>query len=159
MTEYTIVINGDGTLNLKQVGDTKEYCGDPDVIYDLMCFMREEYSLDILDSENAYLVSIDGDDMPKAIYHISKGDYDRCNIYNRTIGAFLLLTRALGFVVIHNHPNGVADGSTADIANAALLKSLGNILGIVFKGSYVITRMGFLNVEDKESFELWEEFE
>lgn len=117
--------------------------------------LKDEYYMDVLDSENVYLVMFDGRDRPLGVFHVSIGSYNRCDVYNRTIATILLLTGTKQFLVVHNHPEAQLEASDADKANDAGLYGLGRLLQIDFLGSYIINRNGYLKVGNKKHV-VWE---
>lgn len=149
MYEFDITINEDKTLCLTKKMEINVSECQMD-IEDIMYMFRDVFNMDVLDSENIYITSMDENDYVSGVYHVSKGDYCKCNVYNRTIAAFILLTRGTHFLMVHNHPGNVFEASTADKANAGLLRAMANLIGSEFDGSYIITKDGYRNVDDDE---------
>lgn len=90
------------------------------------------------------------------IYCMSVGDYQSCNVYNRELAMFLALTGSVSFQIYHNHPNDVLLPSDEDRGVAASLEYLGKILGVTFKGSFIIGKSGWKNIDD--DFYVYNEF-
>lgn len=151
--EYDITLTEDGRPELTEKYsfdyESCEFVG-PEILY----LLNELYHLSSLDSEAAYLVSMDFYRHPLAIYQVSLGDYKTCNMYNRTIALFILLSGARSFLVVHNHPDIEYMPSSEDLANKYILQDLANFFDIEFDGSFVISRGGWCEV-GKDKLEEW----
>lgn len=155
MKEYIIINNPDFTINLKEISNIIDVRG----FYDaegIAYIMKDFYNLDVNESENAYLVCLDYDLNIKCTYLISKGNFNSCNIYKRSIAAILLLTGTRNFWFIHNHPTNNITSSGNDIANDLIFKSLSDLLEVNFLGSIIIGKDGWCIVGNNKIYE-WEE--
>ena len=120
----------------------KKYSGE-DVVYILntCLYLRE------CDSEHAYIVAFDDAYHILGIYNVSIGDFKSCDMYNRNVGIFLMLTGAKAFSIFHNHPNGELIASNEDRSKVIAIQTLGQILGVEYKGSYIVTDEGWLEMD------------
>ena len=100
-------------------------------------------------AEHNYIIGFNEMGNVLGIYCMSIGNYNSCNIYNRELAMFLALTGSVYFQMYHNHPNDVLIPSDEDLGVAASLEYIGKILGIEFKGSYIIGKTGWKNVKDE----------
>ena len=151
--EYIITQKDDNRPEL-----TEKYCFDYEQNeyngIEIIYLLDEIYHLSTLESESVYLVSMDYYKYPLAFYQVSLGDYKSCNMYNRTVALFTLLTGARSFLVVHNHPDCSYRPSNEDVANKYVLETLANFLEIGFVGSFVISRGGWCEV-GKDKLEEW----
>lgn len=147
LKEYKIVFDENEfptLIDVRSFNYNKEDFDENEILY----FMNDKYKLSAMESEVAYLISMDLYNRPKAIYQISMGDYKSCSLYNRTIAMFLLLTASRNFIVIHNHPDGMCYSSKDDIAVKYSLDALSSLLDLNFNGSYIITKNGWCMVTE-----------
>lgn len=70
---------------------------------------------------------------------MSIGDDAGCYNYNKIIATFLLLINACGFIVIHNHVSNIIEPSQDDLNNISLYNNIGNLIGIKFIDSAIVT--------------------
>ena len=104
------------------------------------------YYLDKCDSEHVYLVAFGYNKDVIGLYCVAIGDYEKCDVYNRTINIFLSTIGATEFMLFHNHPDGSLQASDEDRSCSTQLELLGNLIGIKFNGSYVISSRGWKEV-------------
>lgn len=120
-----------------------------DYVDDVINMLNRTYSLSNCVAEHNYIIGYSEMNSILGIYCVSVGDYQSCNIYNREIALFLTLTGSVSFELYHNHPNNILSPSDEDFGVAASLEVLGNVLGISFKGSYIIGKSGWKNINDE----------
>ena len=159
LKRFEIIQNEDMTVKLHCVEKFDVVVTGDLEVKDILAMLRECFSLDALDNEHVYIVSMNYCGEVIGVLLVSIGDYKGCNIYNRSIGIFLLLSGAKKFLMIHNHPDGQIYASTDDIVNAIAIENLGNFLGLNFLGSYIIGRDGWCKVADgNEDYNKWEDY-
>ncbi len=147
LKEYFLIQDKDNLLKLEERYGSEIEPEDSSGL-DCLYLLEKYYHLSDRESEFAYLIAMDYYKFPKVIYQISMGDYKGCYMYNRTIGAVLLLAGARRFMVVHNHPDRENAASGGDIANRQVLQELADFLEIVFDGSYIVTKCGWHEVLD-----------
>lgn len=73
---------------------------------------------------------------------VSVGNDRECYAYRKQIAAFLCMTNAEGFAVVHNHPSGNPHWSEGDREDAIRLKEFGDILGVPLVEDAVVASGG-----------------
>lgn len=76
---------------------------------------------------------------------VAEGGVDGCTVDPREAFAPALLCRASGVVLVHNHPSGHAEPSSADVALTQRLVVAGHALGIRVLDHLVLTRHGVVS--------------
>lgn len=150
--QYDLVQDKEHRPHLKvikklNIDSKKKYCNEDVLkILNVYLFLRE------YDSEHAFMVAFDDAHHILGIYNISIGDYNSCDFYNRNVGMFLMLVGAKAFSIFHNHPNGELLASNEDRSKVIAIQTLGQILGVEFKGSYIVTDEGWLEMDKEVHF-------
>lgn len=98
-----------------------------------MAFLdREEFRILFLDKKNQLLA-----DEVQGV-----GTVDHAPVYPREVMRRALELGATALILVHNHPSGDPDPSTADIAMTMQIASLGKALNIVVHDHLIIARQG-----------------
>ena len=134
-------------INSIDVDSEKQFDDERTVI-----FLKKYLHLNELISEHVYVVCYNLNHSIAGIYCLGIGNYNSCDVYNRNLAIFLLLSGSIYFRLFHNHPNNLLQASDSDIASAQQLEILGNLLEIKFKGSYILTKNTWKNIEDDDPF-------
>ena len=135
--------------------NTDNGCNLPTIMY----IMNECYSLDRLNNEHVYIVSLDYYGRIIGVYLVSIGTYKQCCIDNRSIACFLALSGAKKFIMIHNHPDDKLEVSYDDLNSSNEIEKLALILGVEFDGSYIVGKSGWLKADKKTDIVKWEEYD
>lgn len=114
--------------------------------------LRKYLYLNEFIAEHVYVVGYNLNHSIAGIYCLGIGDYNSCDVYNRNIAIFLLLSGSVYFRLFHNHPNDLLQTSDSDKASATQLEILGRLLEIEFKGSYILARNTWKNIDDDDPF-------
>lgn len=113
----------------------------------LLCEILKAHLLHI---ENEYLATYDIDGKLIGFFHIGIGDITSVNHSIRTIATYILLSGAFSFRLFHNHPLGEKIPSQGDKNSSFCYNHLAITLGVEYKGSYIISRTGYTNVDTGE---------
>lgn len=114
--------------------------------------LKQYLFLNELSTEHVYIVGYNYDYQITGIYCVGIGENDTCNIYNRNVAIFLLLSGSIYFRLFHNHPNNSLEISESDRASAIQLELIGQLLKIEFKGSYILTHKLWRDIYDNDPF-------
>jgi DNA repair protein RadC len=106
-------------------------------------FLNKKLDMNVLTQEFAYVIAFNYHNIPVGLYELSHGMADECNMNTRDLGIFLLLSGANRFIVAHNHPNGIAEPSVADVIVTGNLHKLANVLDIELIQHFVIGNDGY----------------
>lgn len=145
--QYDLVQDKERKPHLKQVkrynlSSSQKYNNE-----DVLRILNERIHLREFDSEHAYVVAFDDAYHILGIYNVSIGDFKSCDMHNRNVGIFLMLVGAKAFTIYHNHPNGELVASNEDRAKVVAIQTLGQILGVEFKGSFIVTDEGWVEMD------------
>ena len=157
MKEYVITKNNCGIREIKETPNNIQNEDMLKGVFEVLIYMKEKFLLDIVDSENAYVISFNDCEFATGVYHISKGDSYGCNVYNKELVTFLSLIGAHSFIVVHNHTKDILFPSQDDINNLESLETVANVIGVDLLGSYIITRSGYIEISNPENVFDWEE--
>lgn len=80
---------------------------------------------------------------------ITIGTLNQSLVHPREVFADAISDRAAGLIVAHNHPSGILDPSTEDMAVTRRLKEAGELMGIELLDHVIITKAGFLSLRDE----------
>jgi DNA repair protein RadC len=83
-----------------------------------------------LPREVLYVLCLDAANRVVGIYLVGAGTLDRAPAHAREIFAPALMTTAAKIVLVHNHPSGAADPSTADLHLTRRMREAGELIGI-----------------------------
>lgn len=156
--EYQIIRNDEGNLTLDL---RAEMIDDIDYVYDnceinieaIGSIFREYYNLDKSIVEKSYCIALDYNRNILGIILISSGDSRSCDMYNKLIGSFALLTGADEIITIHNHPNNNNSASKADIKSNERIKKIAELLEIEFNYNLILTKDDVINFCDEKILE------
>lgn len=109
-----------------------------------------EQLTDIRDKKQEYFVclTLDGANRLIAKRIITIGTLSASLVHPREVFAEAITDRAAGIVVAHNHPSGVLKATKADIETTERLKQSAELLGIHFVDHIIVTKTGFISVEN-----------
>lgn len=152
--EYMICQNNDKTVYLKPV---KEIDIDPEIFEDTdsIYILKRFYHIDESDVEMSFVIALDSENHPIAVYRLGIGDYSSVGLHERTTAIFSLLSGARSFMICHNHPGGNPFSSDADNINKRRMKVLSDLIEVELNGSYIITKFGWCEI-DSNTINYWE---
>lgn len=105
--------------------------------------MRDRVAL--LPHEEVWALFLDIRSRVKADLLVSKMGFNASAVDNRVIFHGAMEVRASSFILVHNHPTGESDPSTADRDITRALVTQGQIMGIRLADHLIITRGGFMS--------------
>ncbi|WP_312090052.1 JAB domain-containing protein [Chryseobacterium sp.] len=101
--------------------------------------MQEEVKLILLNQSNTVL----------GIYNLSKGGINSSLVDVRLILSVALKCLATGLILIHNHPGGNLNPSSADLAIVKKLKTACKLLDITLLDSIIITKEHYMSFNNE----------
>lgn len=145
MKEFILIYNDNKIPSIKQIYD---FNCDVEIktVDDVLLLMKNIYSLDILESERAYLIGFDDNNYLIGCYCISIGDYNSTIINDRTIATVSLLIGAKSVLVLHNHPNDNLISTIDDMIVNSKTEKVIDIIGLNYIGGYVVSKSGWKKI-------------
>lgn len=125
--------------------DTDQYDEESTVF-----LLNKYYGLKDYIAEHIYAVVYSDVHTILGIYCMSIGDYKSCDIYHRELAMIMALTGAIYFRIFHNHPDSSMEVSEQDKGSAEAFDVFAKVLGVEFKGSFIIGKLGWKSVEDED---------
>ena len=152
LNQYIITKNDNNTLKLDiyrkaELNGVSIYDNEIEAI---MWIMQQYFFMGDLTVEYIYVVAYDVNNWLKGIYLVSIGDDNHVKSFPREIMTFLMLINAESFLLVHNHPNNGLGISRSDEEQYEYFYKLSEMIKINFKGSYAMTKDGWINVLTKE---------
>ncbi len=144
-----------GTMKAIQIISTFElaeryFVRDAIVIESSQDILREvrEYR----DRKQEYLISLTLDGAGRLIKTrvVTIGLIDQSLIHPREVFASAIEDRANSIILVHNHPSGIPNPSSADIAVTSKLKKAGEILGIKLIDHVIVTKSEYFSFRENE---------
>ncbi|NOZ26252.1 MAG: DNA repair protein RadC [Nitrospirae bacterium] len=74
---------------------------------------------------------------------IQEGTVDQAVVYPRKVLEYAIRHKAVGFILVHNHPGGLLRPSKSDIELTRRLKSASEEMGLRVHDHFIITREGY----------------
>lgn len=103
-------------------------------------FMRPRF-LDT-SNERAYVLCFDGDHCLIAVRKLSDGDVNSTAFDMRKLASAVLETKAVGVMLVHNHPNGIPLPSQADIEQTESAYSFLRTMKVTLMDHVIISKTG-----------------
>lgn len=108
------------------------------VTENIINFLNEEFYMNCLDEEYAYVISLNCQMKPLGVFQLSHGNWFQTDMKMRELGIFLLLTGAERFIVAHNHPNGSCQPSDGDFKITTKMNEFSELIDIQLIQHYII---------------------
>jgi DNA repair protein RadC len=89
-------------------------------------------------AEYVYELLLDSKHRVHGVYEIGKGAVDSCCVDPKEVFKAVLISNSPAFTLVHNHPSGVPNPSTDDIALVQRLSAGADMLGINFLDSVIV---------------------
>ena len=129
--EYSVVLDTDrkNVLVKNKVhsySDTEDF-SNPESIRKMI---NKLFRADILAEEHMWLLALDTKAQAKGVFEITHGTVNASLVTPREVFIRLLLCGATGFVLIHNHPSGIANPSKEDKEVTMRFKQAGDLMCI-----------------------------
>jgi len=148
--QYDLVRDDNLKPYLKSIKDIDEDDKDQYDEEKTIALLNRYWGLKDSIAEHNFAVAYSDMETILGIYCISVGDYKSCDIHHRELAIFLALIGAVSFRVFHNHPNNELVVTDADKGAAATFKIFADILGMEFKGSFIVAKIGWKCTEDED---------
>ena len=103
-------------------------------------------SIAAMNQEVFAVMSLDGASRPIKTRWITVGLLDSNQVHPREVFADPLMDRSASVIVAHNHPSGTLEPSAEDLAITRRLQRAAELLGIKFLDHLIITRDGFVSL-------------
>ncbi len=105
---------------------------------DIVKTVNEYEELEKATEESILLICLNCKNQIVAYSELAKGGINFCNLEFKTIFKTILLCNANRFIMVHNHPSGIATPSQNDINITIRLKDVSRLMGIDFLDHIVI---------------------
>ena len=140
--EYIMVKDNFSHAKLEEIG-CYEYYGElkyTDHIYDML---NKSFRMDSLITEVSYVIAFDHKKLPKGICKVGQGGLNETPTPMQPIFAFLLLTGASSFIVVHNHISDMPEASESDKMTTRIIDMLAAKFDMEFIGHMIINPNGY----------------
>ncbi|MFH1502504.1 MAG: DNA repair protein RadC [Candidatus Eisenbacteria bacterium] len=127
----------------REVVKPRLYVSGPGDVADL--FMRE---MGTLDREHFRAVLLDTKNRILGVRTISIGSLNSSVVHAREVFKAAVYESAQAIVLIHNHPSGLPDPSSEDLAVTRRLAEAGRILGIEILDHVIVGARGFVSLRE-----------
>ncbi len=108
---------------------------DPKAIVD---YMNQTYAADRLPMENLWLLCFDNKGSLTGCFELSRGTVNLSYIDPREIFKAALMASAVKIVLVHNHPSGNSDPSSADVRSTGKIEEGGKLLNVPLADHIII---------------------
>ena len=112
---------------------------------DIVKYINELEELEKSAEENTLLICLNNKNQIIAYTEIAKGGLNYCILDIKSIFKTVLLCNGNKFILIHNHPTGIAKASKNDIEITKLIKEASSIMNIEFLDHIVIGGKDFVS--------------
>lgn len=103
--------------------------------------------------ESLYLVATDIHNEIIDIKEIFVGGHSECNVYPDQLFRRALLQSASGIAVVHNHPSGKIEPSTADVTMMKRLEKGSRLLGLTFLDFLIVGEDSYYSWRENQAFQ------
>lgn len=132
-------------VEVREIASLMAEVRSPDDIDDLM---KHEFRLHYKTEERVYMICRNSAGRVVGVFEIAHGTVDYAVIKPRDIFTKLLLSGAVDFVLIHNHPSGKLDPSPQDDEIAERLVKLGSTMGVPLRDFMIVGRYGYMSYSE-----------
>jgi len=130
-------------LATHESGSPRLYLSGPEDVADM--FMRE---MSTLDREHFRAVLLNTKNRILGVRTISIGSLNASIVHAREVFKAAVAESAQAIVLVHNHPSGLPEPSSEDIAVTERLAEAGRILGIEILDHIVLGSQGFVSLKE-----------
>ena len=127
-------------------GRTTEVYRNPNDIYGIC---TGKLRMDIRTEESVICLCLDSASHLVGYFQISTGTVDQCLVTPREVYQKALLAGAVGIIVVHNHPSGVASPSDTDYLITDRLAESGKIIGIPLMDHLIIGNQQYYSFREQ----------
>lgn len=103
--------------------------------------------------ERFVVLSLDSRNALLAVDTVAEGSLDSCTVDPRLVFDAALRAGAAGIVLVHNHPSGSAEPSSADIATSRRLAQVGKALSLRVLDSIVVAGTAYVSLAERQLLE------
>lgn len=124
----------------------KEMTGSQEVEYstdEIVKLLDNNFSFSEMRNEHAYIVCMDTFNHIKCVGVLGVGSHDEVNTDAKTVGAYLLLSGADRYAILHNHPNNDTEPSEEDLIECNCIKGMSLIFNIEMYEYIIVSRIGW----------------
>ena len=105
---------------------------------DIVKYINKFEELEKATEETILLICLNVKNQVVAYTELAKGGINYCNLDMKTIFKNILLCNASKFIMVHNHPTGIAKASQSDINITRKIKEMSNIMEIDFLDHIIV---------------------
>lgn len=105
---------------------------------DIVEYINKYEQLEKATEEHTILICLNCKNQIIAYTEVAKGGINYCNLDFKTIFKSILLCNANRFILVHNHPSGVAEASRGDINVTKRIKEMSDLMEIEFLDHVII---------------------
>ena len=102
--------------------------------------------------ESFLVISLNNRNQVHGFYIAAIGTANEALIHPRAVFKSAILVNATGVILVHNHPSGCLEVSSADRLTTARLVDAGKLLGITILDHVIVTDGGFLSMKEDGYF-------
>ena len=139
ITTYDVEINEAGLNQLVKEKGTNYPAESLSNPYDIAKMFRDVFGLHKKAEEYVYMLAVNENMQPVAVFMLSKGTINYSCMHSREIFVRLLLCGTRNFVLIHNHPGKTPTPSRMDIETTNTVKKGADILGLCLLNHIIIS--------------------
>ncbi len=139
--KFSVVLDGDGR-NILEEDYSRDYNGSDrlDTPAKIVAVMEEVFRLSDRAEEYMYLICMNAGCKPVCLFEVSHGTHDSALVGIREIFVRAMLCGASDIVVVHNHPDGLAEPTRQDLRVTERIKEASDLMGILFCDQIIISR-------------------
>lgn len=105
---------------------------------DLIDFIKDVIKIEQEPEEVLYLITLSNVNQIHSFMEVARGTINCCNFYEADIYKRVLLSNCRNFILVHNHPSGIAKPSLDDRKVTEDMKKSSKLLGLNFLDHIVI---------------------
>lgn len=150
LSQYDILLDRDvGTPQLirTELREGDYFMTSPNVV---VAIMNELFKLDVLAEECCYMIALNTKSCILGICLVSKGNVSSTMMGPREIYLRALLLGASFIILVHNHPSGSSEPSSADLISTKKVVEVGDLVGIPVTDHIIIGRSQWCSMKEKE---------
>lgn len=152
ITSYSIEVNPDRTINLVKESAVNYQTGEsnlssPEAITKMF---NDIFRLGYKAEEYFYILCLNSALRPIGVFEISHGGGNYAKVSMREIMQRVLLSGAIGFIAIHNHPSGNLTVSQSDIEITKKIVAASKLMDIDFLDHIIIGGNDYHSMREDE---------
>lgn len=147
--KFSVILDGDGR-NILEEDFSRDYDGS-DRLHTpakTVAVMEEVFRLSDRAEEYMYLICMNAGCKPAYLFGVSHGTHDSALVDIKEIFVRALLCGASDIVVVHNHPDGLAEPTRQDLRVTERIKEAADLMGILFCDHIIISRENYFSFRE-----------